>query len=79
VRALLCHCRCRLETEDDEALLGLVWDHHLREHPALALTDEQVMEIVSTRAYHFEYVPVATRTAWAPTKSLASNLTESLA
>ena len=58
MRALLCQCRCRSEAEDDEALLGLVWDHHLREHPALALTDKQIMEIVSTRAYNFEYVPV---------------------
>ena len=49
---------CRLEAEDDGALLGLVWDHDLREHPTLALTDEQVMEMVSTRAYDFEYVPV---------------------
>jgi hypothetical protein len=58
VRALLCQHRHRLEAEDDETLLCLVWDHHLREHPALALTDEQVMEIVSTRAYNLEYVPV---------------------
>jgi hypothetical protein len=58
VRSLLCHCRCRLEAEDDETLLCLVRDHHLREHPTLALTDEQVMEIVSTRAYNLEYAPV---------------------
>jgi hypothetical protein len=58
MRALLCHCRRHLEGEDDEALLALVWEHLIREHPAIAPTDEQVMEIVSTRAYDFEYVPV---------------------
>ena len=58
MRVLLCHCRHRLEAEDDETLLGLVKEHLIREHPAVPPTDEQVMEIVSTRAYDFEYVPV---------------------
>ena len=54
MRALLCHyCRHRLETEDDEALLGLVRDHLIQEHPAIVPTDEQVGEIVATRSYYF--------------------------
>jgi hypothetical protein len=55
MRALLCHCRYHLEAEDDEALFGKVREHLIREHPALPSTDEQVWEIVFTRAYDLEY------------------------
>ncbi len=52
--ALLCqYCRHRLEAEDDEALLGVVRDHLIQEHPAIVPTDEQVGEIVATRSYYF--------------------------
>jgi hypothetical protein len=47
-----------LEAEDDETLLGLIREYLIREHPAIAPTDEQVMEILSTRAYDLEYAPV---------------------
>jgi hypothetical protein len=47
-----------LEAEDDEALLGFVRDHLIREHPAIVPTDEQVSEIVATRSYYLEYLPV---------------------
>ena len=58
MRALMCHCRTHLEAEDDQALAEEVRAHLLRDHPGLKPTDEQVGEIVSTRAYHFEvYVP----------------------
>jgi hypothetical protein len=57
MRALLCHCRRHLEAEDDEALFAAVRDHIMREHPAISPADEQVGEIVATRAYHLEYVP----------------------
>jgi hypothetical protein len=55
MRALLCHCGLRLEAEDDEALLASVRDHLVRKHPIIPPTDEQVREIVSTRAYDLEY------------------------
>jgi hypothetical protein len=58
MRALLCHCRQHLEAEDDQALSGVVRDHLMREHPAIPPTYEQVDEIVTTRAYDFEYVLV---------------------
>jgi hypothetical protein len=58
MRALLCHCRRHLEAEDDEALLCVVRNHLLREHLAVPPTDEQVSEIVATRAYYLEYAPV---------------------
>jgi hypothetical protein len=58
MRALLCHCRRHLEAEDDEALFGVVRNHLLREHPAIPPTDDQVGEIVATRAYYLEYAPV---------------------
>ncbi len=58
MRALLCRCRRHLEAEDDEALFGVVRDHLVREHAAIAPTDEQVGEIVATRAYYLEYAPV---------------------
>ena len=58
MRALLCHCRQHLEARDDEALFGVVRDHLVRVHPAIPPTDEQIGEIVTTRAYEFEYVLV---------------------
>ena len=58
MRALLCHCRTHLEAKDDPALADEVREHLLRDHPGLKPTDEQVGEIVSTRAYDYEvYVP----------------------
>ena len=59
MRALLCHCRRHLEAKDDQALAEEVREHLIRDHRDLRpITDEQVGEIVSTRAYHFElYVP----------------------
>ncbi len=76
MRALLCHyCRHRLEAEDDEALLGLVRDHLIQEHPAIVPIDEQVGEIVSTRAYRLEYArrtwvapDAGSRAQWAQSK-----------
>ena len=58
MRALLCHCRHHLEAQDDEELLGFVRDHLIQEHPAIAATDEQVSEILTTRSYSYlEYAP----------------------
>lgn len=57
-RALLCHCRRRLEAKDDETLLTSVREHLVREHPTVRPTDEQVKEIVSSRAYDFQYAEV---------------------
>jgi hypothetical protein len=54
MRALLCHCRTHLEAKDYLALAEEVREHLVREHLALRPTDEQVWEIVSTRAYNFE-------------------------
>ena len=56
--ALLYHSRHHMEAEDDGALLGLVRDHLIREHPAIVPTDEWVIEVVATRSYHLEYAPV---------------------
>ena len=58
MRALLCHCGLRLEAEDDEALLASVRDHLVRRHPTIPPTNEQVREIVATRAYNLEYAKV---------------------
>jgi hypothetical protein len=55
VRGLLCHCRHHLDAEDDETLLGLVREHLIREHPAIPPSDEQVEEIINTRAYDLHY------------------------
>jgi hypothetical protein len=54
MRALLCHCRTHLEASDDPALGELVREHLKREHHALRPTEEQLWEIVRTRAYYFE-------------------------
>jgi hypothetical protein len=51
MRAVLCHCRHRVEAEDEAALRGGVREHLIRQHPAIEPTDEQVREIISTRAY----------------------------
>ena len=58
MRALLCHCGLRLEAEDTRALLALVRDHLVRKHPTKPPTDEQVREIVATRAYDLEYAEI---------------------
>lgn len=58
MRALLCHCRHRLEAENNETLFGLVREHLTREHPAIPPSNEQVWEIVATRAYDLEYAEV---------------------
>jgi hypothetical protein len=55
MRALLCHCRCRLEAEDVKDLRELVQDHLRREHPAVAFSDEEVEGLVA-RSYRYEYV-----------------------
>jgi hypothetical protein len=54
MRALLCHCRTHLEAKDAPSLAEEVREHLVREHPALRPTDEQVWEILTTRAYNFE-------------------------
>lgn len=58
MRALLCHCRAHLEARDDLSLAEEVGEHLMREHPAPRPTDEQVREIVRTRAYDLEYADV---------------------
>lgn len=58
--ALLCHCRCRLEAENEQDLRELLYEHLRREHPAVALDYKWVEEIVDTRAYRYELVAVHT-------------------
>lgn len=58
MRALLCHCRRHLEARDARALFDEVREHLMQGHPALESTDEQVWEIVSTRAYDLQYAGV---------------------
>ena len=55
MRAVLCHCRQHLEAKDDEMLYVLVQEHLILEHPAIEPSEDQVREIVSTRAYDLEY------------------------
>jgi hypothetical protein len=55
MRALLCHCRLRLEAQDDRALLALVRKHLIEKHPAIPTTDDQVEEIVEPCAYDLHY------------------------
>jgi hypothetical protein len=57
MRALLCHCRHHLEA-DDEALCTVVIEHLISRHPALAPSEEQVQELVWSRAYDLEYAEV---------------------
>ena len=54
MRALLCHCRTHLEASEDQALAEVVREHLIGEHQALGPTDDEVWEIVRTRAYTFE-------------------------
>ena len=55
VCAVLCHCRRHLEADDEGALHILVREHLEREHPSIPPSDEQIEEIVSTRAYDIRY------------------------
>jgi hypothetical protein len=54
MRALLCHCRTHLEASEDQALAEVVREHLIGEHQGLRPTEEQVREIVRTRAYALE-------------------------
>jgi len=58
MRALLCHCHHHLEAEDDDALCAVVREHLIQRHPALEPSEDQVREIVSTRAYEIEYAEI---------------------
>jgi hypothetical protein len=58
MRGLLCHCRQHLEAEDDAALGVVVREHLMLRHSALEPSEEQVQEIVSTRAYDLTYAEV---------------------
>jgi hypothetical protein len=51
LRGLLCHCRHHLEAEDDAALGAVVREHLMLRHSSLEPSEDQVEEIVSTRAY----------------------------
>jgi len=39
-------------------LLASVRDHLIRKHPTIPPTDEQLREIIATRAYNLEYMQV---------------------
>ena len=56
VRAVLCHCRRRLEAADEDVQGPLVRDHLVTAHPSISPTDARVAEILSTRAYDLERV-----------------------
>jgi hypothetical protein len=55
MRALLCHCHHTLEAEDDDALCAVVREHLIWRHLSLEPSEEQVQQIVATRAYNIEY------------------------
>jgi hypothetical protein len=49
------NCHQHLEAQGEEALRAVVREHLILAHRALKPSDEQVEEIVSTRAYDLEY------------------------
>ena len=55
MRALLCHCHHHLEAEGDDALCAVVREHLIWWHLSLEPSEEQVQQIVSTRAYDIDY------------------------
>jgi hypothetical protein len=55
MRALLCHCHHHLEAEDDDALCAVVREHLIWRHLCLEPSEEQVQQIVCSRAYNIEY------------------------
>ena len=58
MRALLCHCRLRLEAQDNLALLELVRQHLVREHLFIPPTDTQLKELIFIHAYDYECVQI---------------------
>jgi hypothetical protein len=58
MRALLCHCRLRLEAQDNLALLELVRQHLVRDHHFTPPTDTQLKELIFTHAYDYECVQI---------------------
>ncbi len=57
MRALDCDCGQHLEAANDEELSDKARDHVNRDHPNMQLTDEQVRQLVTNRAYEKADLP----------------------
>jgi predicted small metal-binding protein len=51
MRAIDCDCGDHLEARDEEALVDAIRTHAATAHPDLALTDDQVRELATSRGY----------------------------
>jgi hypothetical protein len=51
MRVFDCECGKTLQAANDDDLAGVVRDHVAEDHPGMDMSDEQVRELVSSRAY----------------------------
>ena len=51
MRVIDCECGKTLQAANDEDLAAAVSDHVAEDHPDMELSDDQVQEMVSARAY----------------------------
>jgi predicted small metal-binding protein len=51
MRVIDCDCGKTLQAANDEDLARAVRDHVAEDHPDMEMSDEQVQELVSSRAY----------------------------
>ena len=54
----LCNCQQGISGADDEELFGEVLAHLSRDHPAMPLSEDQVREYVTIKAYNLAYAAV---------------------
>lgn len=52
MRALDCDCGHHLEADDDEQLRERARQHVAEAHPDMQMNDDQIRELVSSKAYH---------------------------
>jgi hypothetical protein len=51
MRIIDCECGKTLQAANDDDLAGAVREHVAEDHPDMDLSDDQVRELVSSRAY----------------------------
>ena len=54
----LCNCQQGISGADDDELFGEVLAHLSQDHPAMPFSEGRIRELVTVRAYDFEYATV---------------------
>jgi hypothetical protein len=54
----LCNCQQGISGADDDELFGEVLAHLSQDHPSMPFCEGRIRELVTVRAYDFEYATV---------------------